>query len=32
MEVFADGEYVCTTPIEVGVRRNARRVIVPSSA
>ncbi len=29
MEVFADGEYVCPTPVEVGVRRNALRVIVP---
>ena len=29
MEVFADGEYVCMTPIEIGVRRNALRVIVP---
>jgi len=28
MEVFADGEYVCTTPAELGVRRNALRVIV----
>ena len=28
-EVFADGEYVCTTPVEIGVRRNALRVIVP---
>jgi len=29
MEVFADGEYICTTPVEIGVRRNALRVIVP---
>ena len=29
MEVFADGEYICQTPVEVGVRRNALRVIVP---
>ena len=28
-EVFADGEYVCTTPVEIGVRRNALRAIVP---
>jgi diacylglycerol kinase family enzyme len=27
-EVFADGEYVCTTPVEVGMRGNALRVIV----
>jgi diacylglycerol kinase (ATP) len=29
-EVFADGEYICTTPVELGVRRNAMRVIVAS--
>ena len=28
-EVFADGEPICTTPVELGVRRNALRVIVP---
>jgi diacylglycerol kinase (ATP) len=28
MEVFADGEYICTTPVELGVQRNALRVIV----
>ena len=28
MEVFADGEYVCTTPVEIGVRPGALRVIV----
>ena len=27
-EVFADGEYICQTPVEVGVRRGAMRVIV----
>ncbi len=27
-EVFADGEYICQSPIEIGVRRNALRVIV----
>jgi len=27
-EVFADGEYICRTPVEIGVRRNALRVIV----
>ncbi len=26
-EVFADGEYICTTPVEIGVRRNALRAI-----
>jgi diacylglycerol kinase family enzyme len=28
-EVFADGEYICTTPVELAVRRQALRVIVP---
>jgi diacylglycerol kinase family enzyme len=28
MELFADGEYVCATPVELGVQRNALRVIV----
>ena len=27
-EVFADGEYICPSPVEIGVRRNALRVIV----
>jgi len=27
-EVFADGEYICPTPVEFAVRRNALRVIV----
>lgn len=27
-EVFADGEYICQTPVEIGVRRNALPVIV----
>lgn len=31
-EVFADGEYVCKTPVEIGVRRNALRVIVPAES
>ena len=26
-EFFADGEYICPTPVELGVRRNALRVI-----
>ncbi len=30
MEVFADGEYVCQTPVEMGVRPQALRIIVPS--
>lgn len=30
MEVFADGEYVCPTPVEIGVHPNALRLIVPS--
>ncbi len=29
-EVFADGEFICTTPVEIGVRREALRVIVAS--
>ncbi len=29
-EIFADGEYICPTPVELGVRRNALRVIFPS--
>ena len=31
MDVYADGEYVCRTPIEVSVERCAFRVIVPAS-
>jgi diacylglycerol kinase (ATP) len=30
MDVYADGEYVCRTPIEVSVQRGALRVIVPA--
>jgi diacylglycerol kinase (ATP) len=30
MDVYADGEYVCRTPIEVSVERAALRVIFPS--
>jgi diacylglycerol kinase family enzyme len=29
MEVFADGEYICTTPVEFGVQSEALRVILP---
>jgi diacylglycerol kinase family enzyme len=31
MDVYADGEYVCRTPIEVSVEKCAFRVIVPAS-
>ena len=27
-EVFSDGEYICRTPVEIGLRRDALRVIV----
>jgi diacylglycerol kinase (ATP) len=30
MDVYADGEYVCRTPIEVSVQKAALRVIVPT--
>ncbi|HEX8817602.1 MAG TPA: diacylglycerol kinase family protein [Terriglobales bacterium] len=30
MEVYADGEFVCRTPADVGVKRNALQVIVPN--
>ncbi len=29
LDVYADGEYVCRTPVEVGVHRGALRVVVP---
>jgi diacylglycerol kinase (ATP) len=29
LDVYADGEYVCQTPMEVGVVRNALKVVVP---
>ncbi len=29
MEIFADGEYICQAPVEIGVRREALRLIVP---
>ena len=32
LDVYADGEYVCRTPIDVSLRRNALRVIVPQPA
>ena len=31
MDIYADGEYVCCTPVEVSVQRTALRVIVPRS-
>jgi len=31
-EIYADGEYVCCTPVEVSIERAALRVIVGSSA
>ncbi len=30
MEIFADGEYACPTPVEIGVQRDALQVIVPA--
>jgi diacylglycerol kinase (ATP) len=30
MDVYADGEYVCRTPVEVSVQRGALKVIVPA--
>ncbi len=32
LDVYADGEYVCQTPVEFSVARNALQVIVPDSA
>ncbi len=29
MDLYADGEYVCPTPVELGVKRDALHVIVP---
>jgi len=31
LDVYADGEYVCQTPVEVGIQQGALRVIVHSS-
>ena len=31
-EVFADGEYICQTPVEIGLRRRALPMIVPGRA
>jgi len=30
MDLYADGEYVCSTPVELAVRREALQVIVPA--
>jgi diacylglycerol kinase family enzyme len=30
MEVYADGEHICSTPVELGVRREALRVVAPA--
>jgi diacylglycerol kinase (ATP) len=30
VDVYADGEYVCPTPVEVGVQRAALKVVVPT--
>jgi diacylglycerol kinase (ATP) len=32
LEVYADGEFACVTPVEVGLIRRALRVIVPAEA
>ncbi len=29
LDVYADGEYICQTPVEISVARNALKVIVP---
>lgn len=29
LDVYADGEYVCQTPVEVGIQRAALKVVVP---
>jgi diacylglycerol kinase family enzyme len=29
VDVYADGEFVCRTPVEVGVERAALKVVVP---
>lgn len=30
VEIYADGEYVCQTPVEIGVQRHALKVIAPN--
>ena len=32
LDIYADGEYVCKTPVEFSVARNALKVIVPAQA
>ena len=32
VDVYADGEFVCKTPVEIGVAKGSLRVIVPESA
>ena len=29
LEIYADGEFVCETPVEIGVERGALKVIIP---
>jgi diacylglycerol kinase family enzyme len=29
LDVYADGEYVCRTPVEVGVHRAALKIVTP---
>lgn len=31
IDIYADGEFVCKTPVEVGVERGALQVVVPAS-
>jgi diacylglycerol kinase family enzyme len=30
LDVYADGEYVCRTPVEISLQRAALRVVVPA--
>jgi diacylglycerol kinase (ATP) len=30
LDVYADGEFVCRTPVEVGVHSSALRIVVPA--
>lgn len=32
MDIYADGEYICPTPVELGIKREALHVIVPPHA
>ena len=29
LEIYADGEFVCKTPVEIGVERSALKIIAP---